>query len=114
MNVICWFQLFLDLHLSGVLTGKLTYGCSNDTWHEVTIRDGNTQQLHQLSFNLKTSPSDPSEVRDFNKKLHEVFEIIQSTGTETKKERAEDLLAQEGRENPAIQYEEGPETRAEG
>lgn len=111
-NVSCLLQVFLDLPLSGVLTRKINYDHSHDLWHKVTICESRSQQQRRLVFQLLNTS--PDEVKDFNEKLNGVFEKILSTHTEEKEEGEKGWLAQEGRENPAIQYEEGPETRAEG
>ena len=77
-------QVFLDLPLSGVLTGKVIYEHKHNLWHEVTICDASGKPARRLVLQLTSSRSNPDKARVFNEKLSRVFEIIRSTHAEEK------------------------------
>ncbi|KAK7115205.1 hypothetical protein V1264_001125 [Littorina saxatilis] len=82
-------EVFLDLPLSGLLTGNVTYDNSRPLWHEVTIIHDAGQRVQRLVFNLKTSASDRDQARDFNTKVTHVLEDILTSQVVANQDRDE-------------------------
>ncbi|KAL8564630.1 hypothetical protein ACOMHN_032186 [Nucella lapillus] len=72
-------QVFLDLPLSKLLNGEISYNI-NRQWHEVTVLSDRPQQPRRFVFRLESSSADHADCKDFNRHLETVFEEILQSG----------------------------------